>query len=82
MVRVLSTTVHGNAHNRRSKRFPVSLRGMDGVHWRFDSEEGLILGETIAVRILQQVNTRTQSVVHVYLSPLEFAARRCKEYGF
>ena len=55
---------------------------MDGVHWRFDSEEGLILGETIAVRILQQVNTRTQSVVHVYLSPLEFAARRCKEYGF
>ena len=31
-------------------------RGMDGVHWRFDSEEGLLLGETIGVRILQQVN--------------------------
>ena len=23
---------------------------MDGVHWRFNSEEGLILGETIDVR--------------------------------
>ena len=39
----------------------VSARGMDGVHWRFDSEEGLILGETIGVRILQQVTTRTRN---------------------
>lgn len=30
-------------------------RQMMGVHYRFDSMEGLILGETIAVRILQQV---------------------------
>ncbi|CAM9161286.1 unnamed protein product [Laminaria digitata] len=31
-------------------------RAMDGVHWRFDSEEGLRLGETIGVRMLQEVN--------------------------
>ncbi|CAM9505578.1 unnamed protein product, partial [Laminaria digitata] len=29
-------------------------RAMDGVHWRFDSEEGLRLGEAIGVRMLQQ----------------------------
>ena len=31
---------------------------MCGVHYRFDSEEGLILGEIVAVRLLQQVRTR------------------------
>ena len=33
---------------------------MLGVHWRFDSQEGLLLGEMVAVRILQQVTTRTE----------------------
>lgn len=26
-----------------------------GVHYRFDSTEGMILGETVAVRLLHQV---------------------------
>ena len=30
---------------------------MCGVHYRMDSEEGLRLGEIVAVRLLQQVNT-------------------------
>lgn len=29
---------------------------MMGVHYRLDSTEGLVLGETIAVRILHQVS--------------------------
>ncbi|CAM9816373.1 unnamed protein product, partial [Laminaria digitata] len=29
-------------------------RNMLGVHWRIDSEQGLLLGEMAAVRILQQ----------------------------
>ena len=33
-------------------------RQMCGVHWRIDGQEGLTLGETVAVRILQQVKTR------------------------
>ena len=32
-------------------------RQMCGVHWRIDGQEGLTLGETVAVRILQQVKT-------------------------
>ncbi|CAN0336947.1 unnamed protein product, partial [Scytosiphon promiscuus] len=32
-------------------------RQMCGVHYRTDSVEGLLLGEIIAVRLLQQVNT-------------------------
>ncbi|CAN0496553.1 unnamed protein product, partial [Scytosiphon promiscuus] len=30
-------------------------RNWMGVHWRMDAQEGLLLGETVAVRILQQV---------------------------
>ncbi|CAN0527345.1 unnamed protein product, partial [Scytosiphon promiscuus] len=30
-------------------------RQMCGIHWRFDGQEGLLLGEMAAVRILQQV---------------------------
>ena len=38
-------------------RFPaVSCRQMLGIHYRFDGQEGMILGETIAVRLLHQVN--------------------------
>ena len=38
-------------------RFPaVSCRQMLGIHYRFDGQEGLTLGETIAVRLLHQVN--------------------------
>ena len=29
---------------------------MLGIHYRFDGQEGLTLGETIAVRLLHQVN--------------------------
>lgn len=38
----------------------VFFRQMCGVHYRMDSEEGLLLGEIVGVRMLQQVNTRTQ----------------------
>lgn len=33
----------------------VSCRQMCGVHYRMDSEEGLLLGEIVGVRMLQQV---------------------------
>ena len=32
---------------------------MVGIHWRFDGQEGLLLGEMAAVRILQQVREHT-----------------------
>lgn len=41
---------------------------MCGVHYRFDSQEGLLLGETVAVRLLQQASTRTRDIDEV--SPL------------
>ncbi|CAN0511904.1 unnamed protein product, partial [Laminaria digitata] len=34
----------------------VSCRQILGVHYRFDGQEGLTLGETVAVRLLHQVN--------------------------
>lgn len=40
--------LHKLAHN-------VALgRNMMGVHWRFDSENGLVLGEQVAVRVLSE----------------------------
>ena len=42
-------------------RFPaVSCRQMLGIHYRFDGQEGLTLGETVAVRLLHQVNVICQ----------------------
>ena len=32
---------------------------MVGIHWRFDGQEGLLLGEMVGVRILQQVRDHT-----------------------
>ena len=32
---------------------------MVGIHWRFDGQEGLLLGEMVGVRILQQVRRQT-----------------------
>lgn len=37
----------------------VSNRAMCGVHYRMDSVEGLHLGETVGVRMLQQVRDHT-----------------------
>ena len=34
-------------------------RQMVGIHWRFDGQEGLLLGEMVGVRILQQVRDHT-----------------------
>lgn len=48
--------------------FSVLCRQMCGVHYRFDSQEGLVLGEIIGVRMLQQVNTSIQTKASPYIS--------------
>lgn len=66
---VLRTGVH--ASTCRQRRLITSLlwyvvdvrnRQMCGVHYRFDSQEGLLLGEIVAVRLLQQVSIRTRDI--------------------
>ena len=41
---------------------------MCGVHWRIDGQEGLTLGEMVAVRILQQVKTCISYIYDRYFS--------------
>lgn len=36
----------------------AAFRSIMGVHYRYDSTEGIILGETYAVRLLHQVRTQ------------------------
>ena len=43
-------------------------RQMCGVHWRIDGQEGLTLGEMVAVRILQQVKTCISDIHERYCS--------------
>lgn len=37
----------------------MTCRQMCGIHYRFDGQEGLLLGEMVGVRILQQVREHT-----------------------
>ena len=53
----------------------VRCRQMCGVHYRFDSQEGLLLGETVAVRLLQQASTRTRDI-YIYMRYRRFITRR------
>ena len=50
----------------------VTFRSMCGVHYRFDSEEGLVLGEAVGVRMLQQVRIHTGTVYQTVISTAPF----------
>lgn len=51
---------------------------MCGVHYRFDSQEGLLIGEIVAVRLLQQVSTRTRDIDEAF----PFLRERQSDHNF